>query len=203
MRCWCRSRLASSGLTPSRTVTSLSLVISSATFWRGSAAKRTSRLVRMPTSLPAPLPLGDSTTGTPEMRCRSISVERIGQRGVRADGDRIDHHAAFEALDPAHLLGLFLDAQILVNHAHAAGLGHGDGQARLRSPCPWRRRSAECPVRPSWSGGCGYRPGREELRRRRAPAGHRRRSGLRGWSGCWACAQAAPSWSAEPVPAVP
>ena len=55
----------------------------------------------------------------------------IGQGRFRADGDRIDHHAAFEALDAADLLGLFFDVQILVNHAHAAGLGHGDGQARF------------------------------------------------------------------------
>ena len=57
--------------------------------------------------------------------------QRIGQGRARPDGHRIDHHAAFEALHPAHMLGLFLDAQILVDHAHAAGLGHGDGKARL------------------------------------------------------------------------
>ena len=49
MRCWCRSRRASSWLTPSPTVTTLR-VMSSVTGWRGSSAKRTSRLVRMPTS---------------------------------------------------------------------------------------------------------------------------------------------------------
>jgi len=50
-----------------------SLVISSEIFCEGSAAKRTSRLVRMPTSFPEPLASTLSTTGTPEMRCRSIS----------------------------------------------------------------------------------------------------------------------------------
>ncbi len=55
----------------------------------------------------------------------------IGQGGAWTDGDRIDHHAAFKALNPADLIGLFLDIQVLVDHAHAAGLGHGDGKARL------------------------------------------------------------------------
>jgi hypothetical protein len=45
------------------------LVISSETCWPGSVAKRTSRLVRMPTSLPV-----RSTTGTPEMVCSFIRV---------------------------------------------------------------------------------------------------------------------------------
>ena len=36
-------------------------------------------------------------------------LERVGQRLVRVDGQWIDHHAALEALDPAHLLGLLLD----------------------------------------------------------------------------------------------
>ena len=74
MRCWCSRRLASSCPTLSRTVISRSLVISSATLWRGSVAKRTSRLVRMPTSLPAwPLP-PPSTTGMPEMPWAFISA---------------------------------------------------------------------------------------------------------------------------------
>ena len=126
MRCWCRSRLASSWPTPSRTVTSRSLVISSATFWRGSAAKRTSRLVRMPTSLPAwPLP-PPSTTGMPEMLCSFISAERVGERGLRVDGDRVDHHAGLELLDLAHLGGLLVRLEVAVNDADAAGLRHGD-----------------------------------------------------------------------------
>ena len=179
MRCSCSRRLASSGCTPSRTVTSF-LVISSEIFWRGSAAKRTSRLVRMPTSLPAPLLSGFSTTGTPEMRWRSITARASRQGRVGSDRHRIDHHAAFKALHPADLIGLFLDIQVLVDHAHAAGLGHGDGKPRLGHRVHGGAKPGECPARPSWSGGCGYRPGWEGLRRRRAPAEHRRRSGLRG-----------------------
>ncbi len=67
MRCWCSRRFASCSPTPSCTVTSRSLVINSTTFCFGSVANRTSRLVRMPTSLPF-LPLaGRSTTGMPEI----------------------------------------------------------------------------------------------------------------------------------------
>ena len=47
------------------------------------------------------------------------------------DGHRIDHHAALKAFDAADLLGLFLDGEILMDDAHAAGLGHGDGEPRL------------------------------------------------------------------------
>ncbi len=73
MRCWCSSRRASSCVTPSRTVTSF-FVISSATGCNGLSAKRTSRLVRMPTSF-AGLPLAPrSTTGMPEMCCCCISA---------------------------------------------------------------------------------------------------------------------------------
>ena len=58
--------------------------------------------------------------------------ERIGERGVRPDGDRVHHHAAFEFLHAADMFGLFLDGEIAVDHAHAASLGHGDGEARFR-----------------------------------------------------------------------
>ena len=54
--------------------------------------------------------------------------ERVGERGIGRDGDRVDHHAAFELLHAADLLGLLLDGEILVDHAHAAGLRHGDGE---------------------------------------------------------------------------
>ncbi len=53
---------------------SRSLVISSETGWPGLAAKRTSRLVRIPTSLPL-CPCGPrSTTGMPEMPLFFISA---------------------------------------------------------------------------------------------------------------------------------
>jgi hypothetical protein len=61
--------LASSRDTPSRTVISPSRVISSLIGWLALVAKRTSRLVRMPTSLRV-----GSTTGMPEMRWSAISL---------------------------------------------------------------------------------------------------------------------------------
>ena len=55
--------------------------------------------------------------------------QRIGERRVGRDGHRVHHHAAFEFLHPADLLGLLLDGEVPVDHAHAAGLRHGDGEA--------------------------------------------------------------------------
>ena len=62
---------------------------------------------------------------------RLHQFERIGQGRIGADGDRIDHHAALELLDLANFLGLRGRVEIAVNDAHAAGLRHGDGEARL------------------------------------------------------------------------
>ncbi len=47
------------------------------------------------------------------------------------DGDGVDDHAGFGALDLVDLAGLLLDGEIAVDDAHAALLGHGDGEARL------------------------------------------------------------------------
>ena len=84
---------------------SLSLVISSATRWRGSVAKRTSRLVRMPTSLPAVLAaaLDHRNAGNPVL---AHQRQRVGERGLRVNGDRVDHHAGFELLHLPDLGGL-------------------------------------------------------------------------------------------------
>ena len=95
---------------------------------RGLSAKRTSRLVRMPTEA-AGLPPGPrSTTGMPEMPCAAHQRKRVGQRRVGVDGERIDHHAALVALDLAHLLGLLGGLEIAMQDADAAGLRHGDGE---------------------------------------------------------------------------
>jgi hypothetical protein len=80
MRCWCNSRLATSCVTPSRTVTRLSFVISSATRWLGLLAKRTSRWVRMPTSLPLPF----SVTGTPEIEFVASSARALRRASIPA-----------------------------------------------------------------------------------------------------------------------
>ena len=67
---------------PSVTVISF-CVINSATGWLVTVAKRTSRLVRMPTSVPSGL-----VTGMPEMRCRSINryASDSGASGVMVTG---------------------------------------------------------------------------------------------------------------------
>ena len=52
----------------------------------------------------------------------------VAQRRLRVHGQRVDDHAAFVALDLADLVGLLLDRHIAVKDAHAAGLGHGDGE---------------------------------------------------------------------------
>ena len=109
----------------------LSCVISSEIFWRGSVAKRTSRLVRMPTSLPGlPLP-PPVTTGKPEMPCSFISVSASASVASGEMVQRVDHHAGLELLDLPHLRGLPVDIEVAVDNTDAAGLRHGDRHARL------------------------------------------------------------------------
>ena len=80
--------------------------------------------------------------------------ERVGERRLGPDGQRIDHHAGFEFLHPADLVGLLFRRQIPVDNAHAARLGHRDGEACLRDRIHGRRyqRDAEldlaCQPRP-------------------------------------------------------
>ena len=54
-------------------------------------------------------------------------VDLVGGR----ERDRIHDHPALRPLDAIDFRGLFLDAQVLVDDAHAALLGHRDGQAVL------------------------------------------------------------------------
>jgi hypothetical protein len=55
----------------------------------------------------------------------------VGERSVRRNGQRIDHHAGFILLDLTHLGGLAVDIEIAVDHADAAGLRHGDRHPRF------------------------------------------------------------------------
>ena len=57
--------------------------------------------------------------------------QRVGERRVGMNGDRVDHHAGFEFLDLAHLGGLHRGLEIAVNDADAAGLRHGDRHVRF------------------------------------------------------------------------
>ncbi len=61
----------------------------------------------------------------------ALDLDDLGDRLIGMDGDRIDHHAALELLDHAHLLGLGGGVEIAVHDAQPPGLRHGDGQPRL------------------------------------------------------------------------
>ncbi len=163
MRCWCNRRFASSRATVSRTVTRPSLVISSATGWRGSSANRTSRLVRMPASLPDPR----STTGMPEILWSAISRSASARGLVRVDRDRVDHHPGLEFLDLADFVGLLLDAHVAVDDADSAGLRHRDRERAFGHRIHRRRdqRDAELDLAGEASPGIGL-PGHDHRRRR-------------------------------------
>ena len=57
-----------------------------------------------------------------------LEAERFAHRAVGRDGQRVDHHAGLEFLDPADLLRLGFGRHILVDDAEAACLRHGDGE---------------------------------------------------------------------------
>ena len=72
----------------------------------------------------------------------------LGQGRVRADRDRVGHHARLGPLDQVDLVGLLLDREVAVQHADAALAGHrdrhpglGDGVHRGRQQRDARRRS--------------------------------------------------------------
>ncbi len=69
--------------------------------------------------------------GDPADAVGGHDVLRFAQRGFGVDGDRVDHHAAFIALDRAHGSDLFVDFEIAVQHADPAKLRHGDGHVGL------------------------------------------------------------------------
>jgi hypothetical protein len=59
------------------------------------------------------------------------------------DGDGVHHHAGFELLDLAHLVGLGLGVEVLVDDADAARLGQGDGHGRLGDGVHGRRHQRD------------------------------------------------------------
>ena len=54
--------------------------------------------------------------------------QRVGERLVGVDRDRVDHHPGLEFLDLADFVGLLFDAHVAVNDANSAGLRHRDRQ---------------------------------------------------------------------------
>ncbi len=59
-------------------------------------------------------------------------VERLRERSLGMDGERIHHHAGFEFLYLPHLRRLFVRLEIAVDDADAAGLRHGDRHVHFR-----------------------------------------------------------------------
>ena len=86
----------------------------------------------MPTSLPAPLAVGAlSTTGTPEMRWRSISASASASVASGAMVTGLTTMPLSYCFTRRTCSACSSIAEVLVDHAHAAGLGHGDGEARF------------------------------------------------------------------------
>ena len=54
--------------------------------------------------------------------------QRITQRFIRRDGQRINHHSSFKPFHSRYLQGLFFNGEVFVNNTDAACLCHGDGQ---------------------------------------------------------------------------
>ena len=131
MRCWCSIRLASSWLTPSRTVTRFSCVISSETFCLRIGGKAHVAVGEDADQLAGLALAAAGDHGNAGDAVILHQRQRIRQRRVGADGQRIDHHAGFVLLHLPHLGGLALRIEIAVDHADAAGLRHGDRHARL------------------------------------------------------------------------
>jgi hypothetical protein len=78
--------------------------------------------------MPTSRPLGDRNAGNPVPRHQ---LERVGQSLVGRHRDRVDHHAALEALDRPHRRRLLLDREIAVQHPHPAQLRHDDRHVGL------------------------------------------------------------------------
>ena len=147
---------AASAVTPSCAVISGALVITSATGWSWSTSKRMSRLVMMPTSDAGVV--DDGQPGDPEPRAHRVD---LGQRVVRAAGDRVGDHAGLRPLHGLDLAGLLGDRQVAVQHAHAAGAGHRDRHPRLGDGVHRRadQRHPQPDLLGELTGGVGGRPG--------------------------------------------
>src|SRR6266478_5736544 len=58
-------------------------------------------------------------------------LKGLAERNVRGDGDGVNDHAAFRALDAIDFFALAVDGHVFVHDANAALAGDGDGQARF------------------------------------------------------------------------
>ncbi len=61
----------------------------------------------------------------------AAQLVEIGQRHIRAHGERIVDHTGFGTLDDIDLSGLIVDGEVAVQHADAAVTSHGNGHVGL------------------------------------------------------------------------
>ncbi len=60
-------------------------------------------------------------------------ITHFGQCLIRANGNRVHHHAGFKALNATNLLGLLFRLQVFMDHTKAALLGHGNSHLVFRN----------------------------------------------------------------------
>ena len=89
---------------------------------------------------------------------------RLRQCRGRRDGDRIDHHPAFEPLHLANGSDLFLDGQVAVQHAHPAQLRHHDRHVGLGHGIHRRRQHRDVERNVARHAGARIRFARQDLR---------------------------------------
>ena len=65
--------------------------------------------------------------------------QRMTQRFVRRDGQRVNHHSRFKPLYRSDLQGLFFNGEIFVNNANAACLCHSNRQTMFGNRIHCRR----------------------------------------------------------------
>ena len=66
-------------------------------------------------------------------------LQRLLDQSTARKDDRVHNQTALGTLNLANLLGLTLDAHILVNHAQSPVLGNGDGHLKLGDRIHGRR----------------------------------------------------------------
>ncbi len=98
------------------------------------------------------VPTGDDTdqiitidhryTGNTMRTCQSYY---FADSGVRADGNRIPHHTAFEFFDAADFFGLLLDGHVFVQNTQTTFLRHRDCQTAFGDSIHrrWNQRDIE------------------------------------------------------------
>ena len=101
----------------------------------------------------------------------------FSQSLVRMHGQRVHHHAGFKLLHLPHLRGLIFRREILVDHANAAGLRHGNRHRGFRDGIHRRRNQRN--IQPNFLGEPRMRQG---LRRQHGGIGGHQQHIIKGIS---------------------